>query len=187
MDGERDSLPAARERDGEIQDVVRHERESAELRWEWGMGSGEWGKDIILASQPHIPFFFSSNPISAAKTESGCEASFPNERIFQEWDRFAVVDRVQLVWRESDGFRFPSDCLERFAESECSPYDSLCHILLRYSPGLRNSLCGFGRSFRTTPLSESCGSGDSNPLLFPSPVSKCRGPDKIRSSYFSLD
>src|SRR5262245_26118891 len=41
MDGERDSLPAAREREGEIQDGVGYEGEGAELRK--GVGSGEWG------------------------------------------------------------------------------------------------------------------------------------------------
>src|SRR5262245_750788 len=146
-------------------------------------GSGEWGVGEKMPLP--TPYLSMLTTVSAAKSESGCEASFPDDSIFPKCDRSAATDRVQPVWKVSGGFRFPLDCPERFAESECSPWCSLCHIPLRYLPEPKNSLCEFGLSFRITLLSESCGSGDNNPLRFPYPVSKCRGPDKIRSSYFS--
>src|SRR5262245_9193693 len=63
MDGERDTLLAAREREREIQDGVGYEGEGAELRK--GVGSGEWGVGEVSYHiwSSHSPFPIPHSPL----------------------------------------------------------------------------------------------------------------------------
>src|SRR5262249_30799552 len=65
------------------------ERECKRIIWgmgsgEWGVGSGEW--ELGIGSHSPLPTPHSPSPTTAfaAKSESGCEAFFPDERIFPE-------------------------------------------------------------------------------------------------------